>query len=129
MVWSCADFTHSKFRWIVSINNFSGWVGVFTSLGRTRTQFHLSVALSVGFVIAIYTGMRFGGILGVAYAYAAFTAPAGILNLYIAGQYMNLSVRTILLEVGRIFVIAALMGGVVFWFENMLTYGQTAFRL
>ena len=66
--------------------------------------------------------MRFGGILGVAYAYAALTAPAGILNLYIAGQYMNLSVRTILLEVGRIFVIAALMGVVVFWFETSIAY-------
>jgi O-antigen/teichoic acid export membrane protein len=90
---------------------------IFTALGKTKAQFQLSIFTAIGFVVAIYLGIQYGGILGVACAYAAFAVAAGLLNLHLAGKYIELSARSILVGVARIFLMACIMGLGVFIFD------------
>ncbi|HKT74167.1 MAG TPA: MOP flippase family protein [Steroidobacteraceae bacterium] len=90
---------------------------VFTALGKTRTQFILSCCYAIIFIIAIAIGSRFG-IIGVAYAYAAWTLLAGWCNLHFAGRYMGIGSGRIIASVARIAWLTAIMGGVLLMFDR-----------
>jgi hypothetical protein len=58
-------------------------------------------------------GVRFG-ILGVTYAYSAWTLFSGLLNLHLIGRYMETSAGAILASVVQIAWIAGAMGALVY---------------
>jgi O-antigen/teichoic acid export membrane protein len=93
---------------------------IFTALGKTRAQFKLSIVLAPPFIIAIGIGLHYG-ILGVAYGYAAWALFAGLLNLRIAGKFINLTASRIVLGVARIALMAGIMGIIVFSFDSGLS--------
>lgn len=97
-----------------------GWI--FTSLGKTREQFHLSIILSCAFVGTVGIGLVFG-VLGVAYAYAAWTILSGYLNLRIAGGYIGVSPSTILLSTTRIVGMTVAMAIFVFAVDQAASTG------
>jgi O-antigen/teichoic acid export membrane protein len=88
-----------------------GWV--FTSLGKTKSQFLLSILFTFLFVAVIAAGIQYG-LLGVSYAYAAWTAIVGLINLYVVGKYLGLSLLALLGAVARIFLMSAIMAVAVF---------------
>src|SRR5580700_4752638 len=94
-----------------------GWI--FTSLGKTKAQFLLSVPLAFMFIIAIIWGIRYG-LIGVTYAYAIWTLWAGVLNLHLAGKYIGLTASNILMSVVPIGLMSGAMGLVVFMVDAFL---------
>ena len=97
-----------------------GWV--FTALGKTKQQFQLTLGLSVAFAIAMLIGIRYG-LLGVTYAYAAWTLLSGVLNLRLIGRYIALPVRETLANVTPFALMSGLMAAAVYWFD--VTAGQS----
>ncbi|MDE2111707.1 MAG: MOP flippase family protein [Alphaproteobacteria bacterium] len=88
-----------------------GWI--FTALGKTKAQFHLSIVLGIAFAAAMFMGIQHG-VLGVTYAYAAWTLLSGLLNLRLVGLYIKTSVTAMLLAVAPIAVLAGVMGFFVY---------------
>ena len=86
---------------------------VYTALGKTKPLFYVSVLLLAAFVLIMIPGIRFG-LLGVTWAYAAWTAFAGLLNLWMVGRYMESSAGAILASVTPTAIIACLMGVLVY---------------
>ena len=93
---------------------------IFTSLGRTKAQFQLSVGFAAAFAVAMGIGVQYG-IMGVTYAYAAWTLVAALGNLHVAGGYIGLSAGQSLLAVSRIFLMAAIMGSIVFGTDALIS--------
>lgn len=85
---------------------------VYTALGKTKTLFHVSIVLLAVFVLIMIPAVHFG-LLGVTWAYAAWSLFAGLLNLWVIGRYMNISVGFMLAGLLPTAVIASLMGIVV----------------
>lgn len=94
-----------------------GWV--FTALGKTKEQFHLSIILAFAFVAAVGVGVIFG-IKGVAYAYALWTLLSSWLNLRLAGSFINLPTMEVLKAVAKILLMATAMGAIVFALDRRL---------
>jgi len=88
-----------------------GWV--FTALGKTKAQFYLSVLFTFFFTAAVVVGIQYG-LLGISYAYAAWTAVVGLINLHVVGKYLGMSLLALLRAVSRIFLMSALMAAGVF---------------
>jgi O-antigen/teichoic acid export membrane protein len=88
-----------------------GWV--FTALGETKAQFHLSILLAFLFAAFMAGGLHFG-VIGVTYGYAGWALVTGILNLRLIGQYIQSSAPAILLSVLPIAVAAGAMGVLVY---------------
>ena len=86
---------------------------VYTALGKTKPLFHVSVVLLAAFVLIMIPGLRFG-LLGVTWAYAAWTVFAGLVNLWMVGRYMRSSATAILASVAPTALIAILMGALVY---------------
>lgn len=91
---------------------------VYSGLGKTRTQFQLSVFLLFAFAIAMFVGIRYG-LLGVVYAYFVWAALSGYLNLLIVGKFLEVSMWKILSSVGRIAAMTTIMGFLVFEVDAM----------
>jgi hypothetical protein len=66
----------------------------------------------VVFAAVMIPGVRFG-IMGVTYAYSAWTVVAGLLNLYLVGRCIQSSAWQILVSVAPIAAMAGVMGGLV----------------
>jgi len=94
-----------------------GWI--FTALGKTKEQFKLSIILGVFFVVAVAVGVQFG-IIGVAWAYAAWTLLSAYLNLLIAGRFIDFPVWQVVRSVARSFVLSIVMAGTVFALDRMV---------
>jgi O-antigen/teichoic acid export membrane protein len=94
-----------------------GWI--FTALGKTKEQFHLSIYLAFAFVLTIAFGIQFG-IKGVAYAYALWTLLSAWLNLRLAGSFIDLSLQEVLKTLSAPFCMTSLMGAVVFGVDHEL---------
>jgi O-antigen/teichoic acid export membrane protein len=86
---------------------------VYTALGKTKSLFHMTLVLVVAFVIVMVPALRFG-ILGMTYAYSAWTVLAGLLNLWLVGRYMQSSAWAILASVAQLAMIAGVMGALVY---------------
>jgi O-antigen/teichoic acid export membrane protein len=86
---------------------------VYTALGKTKAMFQVSAVLLVVFVLLMIPAVRFG-LLGVTWAYTAWTLVAGLLNLWVVGRYMDSSARAILASVAPTAIIAMLMGALVY---------------
>ncbi|MDE2181436.1 MAG: MOP flippase family protein [Alphaproteobacteria bacterium] len=96
-----------------------GWV--YTALGRTRDQFHLSLFLCFAFAATMVAGIRFG-LLGVTYAYATWSALSGYLNLRLVSRYMESSIVTILLSVASLAGLSALMAVALWGFDHLVAW-------
>jgi len=92
-----------------------GWV--FTALGKTKEQFHLSIILALAFVGAVGIGILFG-IKGVAYAYALWTGLSSWLNLRVAGKLLDLSPQRVLTSVMKLLLMSMIMGMTVFLLDQ-----------
>ena len=86
---------------------------VYTALGKTKSLFHLTLVLVAAFAIFMIPAVRFG-LLGVTYAYSAWTIFAGYLHLRLVGRYMGSSAWSILGSVLQTAWIASGMGLLVF---------------
>ena len=86
---------------------------VYSALGKTKSLFHLTLLLLAAFALIMVPAVHFG-ILGVTYAYSAWTLLAGYLNLRLVGRYMGSSAWAILGSVVQIALIAGIMGVLVF---------------
>jgi len=86
---------------------------VYTALGKTKSMFYVSVVLLVAFVMLMIPGIRFG-LRGVTWAYTAWTAVSGLLNLWMVGRYVNSSALAILTSVAPTAIIAGLTGALVY---------------
>ena len=86
---------------------------VYTALGKTKALFHVSIVLLAAFVLIMVPAVHFG-LLGMTWAYTAWTLFAGLLNLWVIGRYMHTSVGAILLGVLPTAIIASLMGVLVY---------------
>jgi PST family polysaccharide transporter len=82
---------------------------IFTSLGKTKVQFQLSVILGILYIISILIGLKFG-IVGVALAYLFISIPSAFINFVISGKYIYLSVREVFKAVSLILCMSLLMG-------------------
>lgn len=75
-----------------------GWV--YTALGQTKRQFHLSIILTVLFVIAMAAGIPHG-VMGVTVAYAFWTAASALLNVVFADFLLGIGIGQTLSAFGR----------------------------
>lgn len=94
-----------------------GWV--FTSLGHTKTQFHLSIVLGVVFLLLIALSLRYG-VVGVAYAYMAWTFFGAYMNLRLVAGYLNTSVSSFVFDISGIFGVSLTMGALVFVLDRIV---------
>ncbi len=92
----------------------AGWV--YNALGRTKTAFQIAMVMGILFVVAILGGIQYG-LLGVVYAYAAWTVLGGVVHLHVAGRFMHLSMWTILRNIAKISLMSLAMGIVVLVFD------------
>ena len=84
-----------------------GWI--YTSLGRTREQFLLSLFLLVVFVFLMIVGIPYG-LMGVTYAYSAWALLSAILNIWIAGGYIGINLGDVVRALrGRALLTAAML--------------------
>jgi PST family polysaccharide transporter len=95
-----------------------GWV--FTALGKTKAQFHLSILFAAIFVIAMIVGLP-GGVIGISYAYAVCAFVCGIIVLHVAGGYMGISLGLMLSSLWRILAMSIVMGAAVYLLDRELT--------
>ncbi|HEY0267329.1 MAG TPA: MOP flippase family protein [Rhizomicrobium sp.] len=113
-----------KWAEVIPILQILSFVGLFQSiihptgsaynaLGKTKALFHLTVLLTAALLLIMVPALRLG-IVGVTYAYAAWTLLAGYLNLRLVGRYMETSAWTILASLAQIAAIAGVMGLMVF---------------
>jgi PST family polysaccharide transporter len=86
---------------------------VYTALGKTKFQFHLSIILAIAFAAFMLPATHFG-IMGISYAYAGWTLFSGYLNLRLVGRYIESSPWTILASVAPTAAMAGAMGVFVY---------------
>lgn len=95
---------------------------VYNALGKTKPLFHLTIVLTAALLIIMLPALRLG-IVGVTYAYAAWTLLAGYLNLRLVGRYMETSAWAILASLAQIAAIAGIMGLLVFAIDSGPAHG------
>ncbi len=94
-----------------------GWV--YTSLGRTKDQFILSVFLAAAFVPAMWLGIIYG-IFGVTIGYAIWTLLSAVANIYFAGRLTGITLAHTVNLLWKIIAATAIMAVAVFMVNRLI---------
>lgn len=97
-------------------------LNVLKAQGHSNLFFRLEIIKKVLGAALLMVGSIFG-VIGIAWSQAIFGLIGFIINAHFTGKFLDYGVLRQTREVFAILIVSAAMGGVVYWFSDVLMYG------